>query len=69
LNENKQGDQGRANLILIKEGEKGRKRGGKIVKSMLQIIKAVCVGFEAVMPDKMAEVWLQLGMESDVHSV
>jgi methionyl-tRNA synthetase len=54
---------------LIKEGEKGRERCGGIVKNVLQIIKAVCIGLEAVMPDKMAEVWSQLGMESDVHSV
>lgn len=54
---------------LIKEGEKGRERCGGIVKNVLQIIKAVCILMEAVMPDKMAEVWSQLGMESDVHSV
>ncbi len=54
---------------LIEKGEKGRKRCGEIVKNVLQIIKAVCVLMEAVMPDKMAEVWSQLGMESDVHSV
>ncbi len=54
---------------LIKEGEKGRERCGEIVKNVLQIIKAVCILMEAVMPDKMAEVWSQLGMGSDVHSV
>jgi methionyl-tRNA synthetase len=54
---------------LIKKGEKGRKRCGEIVKNVLQIIKAVCVLLEPVMPSKMAEVWQQLGMERDVHSV
>jgi len=54
---------------LIKKGDKGRERCGEIVKNVLQIIKAVCVLLEAVMPEKMAEVWSQLGMESDVHSV
>ncbi len=54
---------------LIKEGEKGRERCGGIVKNVLQIIKAVCILMEAVMPDKMAEVWSQLGMGGDVHSV
>ncbi len=54
---------------LIKKGEKERERCGEIVKNVLQIIKAVCVLLEAVMPDKMEEVWSQLGMESEVHSV
>ncbi len=54
---------------LIKKGGKDRERCGEIVKNVLQIIKAVCVLLEAVMPEKMAEAWEQLGMESDVHSV
>jgi methionyl-tRNA synthetase len=54
---------------LIKEGEKERERCEEIVKSVLQIIKAVCILLDAVMPEKMAEVWEQLGMEGDVHSV
>jgi len=54
---------------LIKKGDAGRERCGEIVKNVLQLIKAVCIGLEAVMPAKMEEVWSQLGMESDVHSV
>jgi methionyl-tRNA synthetase len=54
---------------LIKKGNKERERCGEIVKNVLQIIKAVCILLEAVMPEKMAEVWSQLRMESDVHSV
>jgi len=54
---------------LIKKGEKEKERCGEIVKNVLQILKAVCILMEAVMPDKMAEAWSQLGMESDVHSV
>jgi len=53
---------------LIKEGEKGRERCGIVIKNALQILKAVCILLEPVMPEKMAEVWRQLGMESDVHS-
>jgi len=36
---------------------------------VLQMLKAVCILLEAVMPEKMAEVWSQLGMESDLHSL
>ena len=54
---------------LIKKGEEERERGGEITKNVLQILKAVCIFLEAVMPEKMAEVWSQLGMESDLHSV
>ncbi|HID20643.1 MAG TPA: methionine--tRNA ligase, partial [Methanophagales archaeon] len=54
---------------LIKKGDKERERCGEILKNMLLILKAVCILLEAVMPEKMAEVWSQLGMESDLHSV
>jgi methionyl-tRNA synthetase len=54
---------------LIKQGEEGRARSGAIIKNVLQLIKAICILLEAVMPVKMEEVWQQLGMESDVHSV
>ncbi|MDI6811734.1 MAG: class I tRNA ligase family protein, partial [archaeon] len=54
---------------LIKKGVQGRERCGEIVKNVLQILKAVCISLDAVMPDKMEEVWEQLGMEGDVHSV
>ncbi|NOR77729.1 MAG: methionine--tRNA ligase [Methanophagales archaeon] len=54
---------------LIKKGDKERERGGEIIKNVLQILKAVCILLEAVMPEKMAEVWSQMGMESDLHSV
>jgi len=54
---------------LIKQGEEGRARCGAIIKNVLQLIKAICILLEAVMPVKMEEVWQQLGMESDVHSV
>ncbi len=54
---------------LIKKGDKERERGGEIIKNVLQMLKAVCILLEAVMPEKMAEVWSQLGMESDLHSV
>ena len=54
---------------LIKKGDKERERGGEIIKNVLQILKAVCILLEAVMPEKMAEVWSQLGMESDLHSL
>ena len=53
---------------LINKGEKGRERCGIVIKNALQILKAVCILLEPVMPEKMAEVWRQLGMESDVHS-
>ena len=54
---------------LIKKGDKERERGGEIIKNVLQILKAVCILLEAVMPEKMAELWSQLGMESDLHSL
>lgn len=59
---------------LLKQGEAGRERCGEIVKNVLQIIKAVCVFLDAVMPEKMAEVWEGLGMKtgsagSDLRSV
>ncbi len=54
---------------LIKKGDKERERGGEIIKNVLQMLKAVCILLEAVMPEKMAEVWSQLGMESDLHSL
>jgi methionyl-tRNA synthetase len=54
---------------LIKQGEQGRARCGVIIKNVLQLIKAICILLEAVMPVKMEEVWQQLGMEIDVHSV
>ena len=54
---------------LIKQGEEGRARCGAIIKNVLQLIKAICILLEAVMPVKMEEVWQQLGMESDLHSV
>ena len=54
---------------LIKKGDKERERGGEIIKNVLQMLKAVCILLEAVMPEKMAEVWSQLGMESDLQSV
>ena len=54
---------------LIKKGDKERERGGEIIKNVLQMLKAVCILLEAVMPEKMAELWSQLGMETDLHSV
>ena len=54
---------------LIKKGDKERERCGEIIKNVLQMLKAVCILLEAVMPEKMAELWLQLGMESDLHSL
>jgi methionyl-tRNA synthetase len=54
---------------LIKQGDQGRERCGEIIKNVLQLIKAICILLEAVMPAKTEEVWQQLGMESDVHSV
>jgi len=54
---------------LIKKGDKERERGGEIIRNVLQILKSVCILLEAVMPEKMAELWSQLGMESDLQSV
>lgn len=54
---------------LIKQGEQGRERVGEIIKNVLQLIKAISILLEAVMPVKMEELWAQLGMESDVHTV
>ncbi|MFZ2071373.1 MAG: methionine--tRNA ligase [Halobacteriota archaeon] len=54
---------------LIKEGEAGRKRCEVVIRNVLQLLKAVCILLEPVMPAKMEEMWYQLGMESDVHSV
>jgi methionyl-tRNA synthetase len=54
---------------LIKQGDQGRERCGTIVKNVLQLIKAICILLEAVMPTKMEEAWQQLGMENDVHTV
>ncbi|MEA2076001.1 MAG: methionine--tRNA ligase [Euryarchaeota archaeon] len=54
---------------LIKQGDQGRERCGEIIKNVLQLIKAICILLEPVMPAKMEEVWQQLSMEGDVHSV
>ncbi len=54
---------------LIKQGEEGRARAGIVIKNALQLLKAVCILLEPVMPEKMDEMWHQIGMESDVHSV
>lgn len=54
---------------LIKQGEQGRARCGVIIKNVLQLIKAICIFLEAVMPVKMEEAWQQLGMENDVHTM
>ncbi|MBA5942613.1 MAG: methionine--tRNA ligase [Methanophagales archaeon] len=54
---------------LIKQGDRDRKRAGEISLNVLQLIKAICILLEAVMPAKMEEVWQQLGMERDLHSV
>ena len=51
------------------EGEDGRVRAGIVIKNALQLLKAVCILLEPVMPEKMEEMWHQIGMESDVHSV
>jgi methionyl-tRNA synthetase len=48
---------------LIKKDKKGAE---KIVKNCMQLIKALCIFFEPVMPEKMGEAWKQLGMEGDV---
>jgi len=53
---------------LIKRGAQGRERCGVIVKNMLQILKAVCIALDAVMPVKMEELWDQLGMDQNVHA-
>ena len=54
---------------LIKQGDKGRDRAGEIITNVLQLIKAISILLEPVMPVKMEEAWQQLGMESDLHSV
>ncbi|MDI6811671.1 MAG: methionine--tRNA ligase, partial [archaeon] len=54
---------------LIKQGDQGRERCGQIVKNVLQLLKAICIALDAVMPDKMEEMWEQLGMGGNVHSV
>ncbi len=54
---------------LIKQGDQGRERCGEIIKNVLQLIKAICILLEPVMPAKMEEVWQQLSMEGDVHTV
>jgi methionyl-tRNA synthetase len=54
---------------LIKQSDQGKARCGEIIKNVLQLIKAICILLEAVMPVKMEEMWQQLGMEDDVHSV
>ncbi len=54
---------------LIQQGDHGKERVGEIVKNVLQLIKAICILLEPVMPDKMETLWDQLGMEGDVHSV
>jgi methionyl-tRNA synthetase len=53
---------------LIKQGVQGRARVGQIVKNVLQILKAVCIALDAVMPIKMQELGDQLGMDRDVHT-
>ncbi len=52
---------------LIKGDESARRRCGTILKNVLQILKSVCILLEPVMPAKMAELWYQLGMDTDVH--
>ena len=52
---------------LIKGGENDRRRCATIIKNVLQIMKSVCILLEPVMPEKMGEVWYQLGMNTDIH--
>ncbi|HDM36740.1 MAG TPA: methionine--tRNA ligase [Candidatus Syntrophoarchaeum butanivorans] len=51
---------------LIKE-DKGA--CGVVIRNALQIVKALAVLLEPVMPSKMEELWHYLGMETDIHSV
>ena len=32
----------------------------------MQLIRALCIFFEPVMPEKMGEAWKQIGMEGDI---
>ncbi|MHC1585687.1 MAG: methionine--tRNA ligase [Candidatus Syntropharchaeia archaeon] len=50
---------------LIKED---RKKCGEVIKNTLQIIKALSIFFDPVMPEKMGELWKTLGMEGDVKN-
>ncbi len=53
---------------LIKGDEDARRRCGTIIKNVLQILKSICILLEPVMPEKMGEMWFQLGMETDLHA-
>ncbi|OFV68777.1 MAG: methionyl-tRNA ligase [Candidatus Syntrophoarchaeum caldarius] len=42
---------------------------GRVLKNALQIVKALAILFEPVMPSKMELLWEDLGMEEDIHKV
>lgn len=49
--------------------KRDKEKAGKLIRNSLQIIKALCIGLEPVMPVKMEGAWKQLGMGGDVHEV
>ncbi|MDY6958348.1 MAG: methionine--tRNA ligase [Halobacteriota archaeon] len=49
---------------LIKED---KTRCGEVIKNCLQIIKALSIFMEPVMPEKMQTLWGQLGLDSEIH--
>ncbi len=46
-----------------------KKACGKVIKNALQIVKALAVLFEPVLPSKMEKLWEDLGVEGDIHDV
>jgi methionyl-tRNA synthetase len=48
---------------------KDRERVGSILKNCLQLIKAIAIFLEPVLPSKMKDAWDQLGMDSDLGKV
>jgi methionyl-tRNA synthetase len=42
---------------------------GEVIKNAIQIVKALAILFEPVMPSKMETLWEHLGMKGDIHEI
>ncbi|MHC1603740.1 MAG: methionine--tRNA ligase [Candidatus Syntropharchaeales archaeon] len=51
---------------LVKEDKEAC---GEVIKNAIQIVKALAILLEPVMPSKMETLWEQLGMKGDIHEI